>query len=252
MVGVPVVAARGGAGLAAPGADLAARREPAGDAEAADVLAADRAGARGRVCTCTGCRRPRTRASAPPAYPGLLLTMVGLVIAGPWFTWATARLFGSAVTGAAAAAREPAAGRQPEGGLPVGDRAGARRLPRHDGGHAGARGERDRGDADQRARSATCCSTRSGCPGRPPPGCSAGSSAIGGATVYPFYVAGTRRPGCDRRRTERRSSGSGAGRGGGGSGSGPGSGSGRQRAQRSARAASAGRARPADRRRDAW
>jgi hypothetical protein len=34
-------------------------------------------------------------------YPGLLLTMVGLVIAGPWFTWATARLFGSMSLGAA-------------------------------------------------------------------------------------------------------------------------------------------------------
>ena len=29
-----------------------------------------------------------------PAYPGLLLTMIGLVIAGPWLTWQTARLFG--------------------------------------------------------------------------------------------------------------------------------------------------------------
>ena len=35
-------------------------------------------------------------------YPGLLLTMVGLVIAGPWFTWATARLVGSVSGGAAA------------------------------------------------------------------------------------------------------------------------------------------------------
>jgi hypothetical protein len=34
-------------------------------------------------------------------YPGLLLTMVGLVIAGPWFTWATALLFGSVSRGAA-------------------------------------------------------------------------------------------------------------------------------------------------------
>jgi MFS family permease len=34
-------------------------------------------------------------------YPGLLLTMVGLVIAGPWFTWATARLVGSVSGGAA-------------------------------------------------------------------------------------------------------------------------------------------------------
>jgi hypothetical protein len=34
-------------------------------------------------------------------YPGLLLTMVGLVVAGPWFTWAAARLFGSMSRGAA-------------------------------------------------------------------------------------------------------------------------------------------------------
>jgi MFS family permease len=36
-----------------------------------------------------------------PVFPGLLLTMVGLVIAGPWFTWATARLFGSMSRGPA-------------------------------------------------------------------------------------------------------------------------------------------------------
>ena len=36
-----------------------------------------------------------------PVFPGLLLTMIGLVIAGPWFTWATARLFGSMSPGAA-------------------------------------------------------------------------------------------------------------------------------------------------------
>ena len=62
--------ARRGAGLAAPGADLAAGREPAGDAQAPDVLAADRAGARAWRSTCTGCRSPRTRASGPPPTPG--------------------------------------------------------------------------------------------------------------------------------------------------------------------------------------
>jgi hypothetical protein len=36
-----------------------------------------------------------------PAYPGLLITMAGLVIAGPWFTAMTARLFGSASRGPA-------------------------------------------------------------------------------------------------------------------------------------------------------
>ena len=41
------------------------------------------------------------RSIGAATYPGLLLTMVGLVIAGPWFTWATARLFGSMSRGAA-------------------------------------------------------------------------------------------------------------------------------------------------------
>jgi hypothetical protein len=36
-----------------------------------------------------------------PAYPGLLITMVGLVIAGPWFTAMTARLLGLASRGPA-------------------------------------------------------------------------------------------------------------------------------------------------------
>jgi len=37
-----------------------------------------------------------------PAYPGLLLTMVGLVIAGPWLTAQAARLFGRASSGSSA------------------------------------------------------------------------------------------------------------------------------------------------------
>jgi len=37
-----------------------------------------------------------------PAHPGLLLTMIGLVIAGPWLTWQTARLFGGIGGGPAA------------------------------------------------------------------------------------------------------------------------------------------------------
>jgi hypothetical protein len=37
-----------------------------------------------------------------PAYPGLLLTMIGLVIAGPWLTAQAARLFGRASSGSSA------------------------------------------------------------------------------------------------------------------------------------------------------
>jgi hypothetical protein len=44
-----------------------------------------------------------TRASiGAPAYPGLLLTMIGLVIAGPWLTSATSRLFGRLTPGSSA------------------------------------------------------------------------------------------------------------------------------------------------------
>ena len=37
-----------------------------------------------------------------PAYPGLILTMIGLVIAGPWLTAQAARLFGRAASGSSA------------------------------------------------------------------------------------------------------------------------------------------------------
>src|ERR1700761_5982100 len=37
-----------------------------------------------------------------PAYPGLLITMIGLVIAGPWLTSAASRLFGRLTTGSSA------------------------------------------------------------------------------------------------------------------------------------------------------
>jgi hypothetical protein len=37
-----------------------------------------------------------------PAYPGLLVTMIGLVIAGPWLTSATSRLFGRLTPGSSA------------------------------------------------------------------------------------------------------------------------------------------------------
>ena len=85
-----------------------------------------------------------------PAYPGLLLTMIGLVIAGPYLTSVTSRLFGRLHPGIVGTAGDPAASRQPEDSVPFGDRTRARRLPRHDGGHAGARGERDRSEPSER------------------------------------------------------------------------------------------------------
>jgi hypothetical protein len=38
-------------------------------------------------------------AIGPATYPGLLLTMIGLVVAGPWLTWATASLFARVARG---------------------------------------------------------------------------------------------------------------------------------------------------------
>jgi hypothetical protein len=37
-----------------------------------------------------------------PAYPGLLITLIGLVIAGPWLTWVASRLFGRLSRGSSA------------------------------------------------------------------------------------------------------------------------------------------------------
>ncbi len=37
-----------------------------------------------------------------PAYPGLLITMIGLVVAGPWLTWVTSRLYGRLARGSSA------------------------------------------------------------------------------------------------------------------------------------------------------
>ena len=65
------------------------------------------------------------------AYPGLLLTMVGLVIAGPWLTSAASRLFGRLAPGSSALLATPA-------------RVG---LLRADGHRPGRRLRRDRGDA---------------------------------------------------------------------------------------------------------
>ncbi len=42
-----------------------------------------------------------TRGIGVATYPGLLVTLIGLVIAGPWLTWALARLGGRVLSGAA-------------------------------------------------------------------------------------------------------------------------------------------------------
>jgi hypothetical protein len=49
-----------------------------------------------------GLSRTTTRSIGAPAYPGLLLTMIGLVIAGPWLTGSAARLFGRIAHGSSA------------------------------------------------------------------------------------------------------------------------------------------------------
>ena len=77
--------------------------------------------------------------SARAAYPGLLITMVGLVIAGPWLTVTAARLFGRVARGSSALLASRRLADNPQARLPVGDRARARRLPRHDGRHADRR-----------------------------------------------------------------------------------------------------------------
>ena len=95
------------------------------------------------------CKTTRDSIGAP-AYPGLLLTMIGLVIAGPWLTARAARLFGRTARGSSALLASPTARRQPAPCLPGGDRAHAGGLPRHDGRPDRARDERDRADADGR------------------------------------------------------------------------------------------------------
>jgi hypothetical protein len=49
-----------------------------------------------------GLSKTRHQSIGAPAYPGLLVTMVGLVIAGPWLTAQTARLFGGVARGSSA------------------------------------------------------------------------------------------------------------------------------------------------------
>ena len=96
-LGVPRHARRGagrvgarGAGRAAPGADLAARRQPPGRPAAAVGVAAGHAGRR-RGAVRGGAARDHHKSIGSPAYPGLLIVMIGIVIAGPWLTVAAAR-----------------------------------------------------------------------------------------------------------------------------------------------------------------
>ncbi|HEY1819053.1 MAG TPA: FtsX-like permease family protein [Trebonia sp.] len=49
-----------------------------------------------------GLSKTTTQSIGAPAYPGLILTMIGLVIAGPWLTGQAARLFGRATGGSSA------------------------------------------------------------------------------------------------------------------------------------------------------
>ena len=97
-----------------------------------------------------------------PAYPGLLITMIGLVIAGPWLTSAASRLFGRLIPGSSAllstrrlADNPKTAFRSVTGlvlavflGTMVGTLVPAVNATRS--------------EPRPRRRSATCCSTRSG------------------------------------------------------------------------------------------
>ncbi len=53
----------------------------------------------GIVLYAYGLSKTSHKSIGGPAYPGLLVTMAGLVIAGPWLTWVTARLFGRLARG---------------------------------------------------------------------------------------------------------------------------------------------------------
>ena len=122
-------------------------------------------------------------------YPGLLLTMVGLVVAGPWFTWATARLFGSMSRGAAPLlasrrlADNPKAAFRSVTGLVLavflGTMVGAL-VPAVNATEASpTNGALSNVLLDQVGMSGPAATRLLG-----------GLSAIGGASVYPFYTAG--------------------------------------------------------------
>jgi len=162
-------------------------------------------------------------------YPGLLLTMVGLVIAGPWFTWATARLFGSMSRGPAPLlasrrlADNPKAAFRSVTGLVLavflGTMVGAL-VPAVNATEASpTNGALSNVLLDQVGMSGPAGARLLG-----------GLSAIGGASVYPFYAAAAGAPGKGASAGGGGSrSGSGApqsGKGGGGGGGGRGGGGG--------------------------
>jgi hypothetical protein len=171
-------------------------------------------------------------------YPGLLLTMVGLVVAGPWFTWATARLFGSMSRGAAPLlasrrlADNPKAAFRSVTGLVLavflGTMVGAL-VPAVNATEASpTNGALSNVLLDQVGMSGPAATRLLG-----------GLGAIGGASVYPFYAAPATRElpaagsgngsggGSSSSSSSQGSGGSGGGGSGkGGSGGGSGSGSG--------------------------
>ena len=163
------------AGVAAPGADLPARRGAAGHAQAPDVLAADRArdrrrGLRLRAGQDQQEHDRRGRLSRPAAHHdrprdrrSLAHRAGGTAVRPP-----RRRIVG--------AAGGPAARRQPETCLPGGDRPHAGGLPRHDGRPDRARGELDRRRPPSPGRSATSSSAGSGCQRRQASTSSAGSA----------------------------------------------------------------------------
>ena len=129
-----------------------------------------------------------------PVFPGLLLTMIGLVIAGPWFTWATARLFGSMSRGAAPLlasrrlADNPKAAFRSVTGLVLAVFLGTivgTLVPAV--------------NATEASPTSTALSNvlldQVGMSGPAGARLIAGLSAIGGAAVYPFYAAGSPDPG---------------------------------------------------------
>ena len=126
-----------GAAVAAPGADLAARRQPAGHPAAAAAWRLATLVRRRRRCSCAGCSRPRTKPIGPPTYPGPADRHDRAGRRRPLAHRAAARLVRAGPQRGLAAAGRAAARGQPEGRVPGGARAGARRLPRHDRRRAG-------------------------------------------------------------------------------------------------------------------
>ena len=121
-----------------------------------------------------------------PAYPGLLLTMIGLVVVGPWLTAWAAWLFGRIRPRVIGPPGGPTARRQPERCFPGGDRPRAGGLPRHDG-----RTIVPAVNATEQTPTAGALSNilidQVGTPAAAGQQLISGITAIRGATVYPLY-----------------------------------------------------------------